>query len=331
MYKHVAMSAGANFDVFRDQPHAIVFQALDRAGQVRNLETHVMQALPPLGNKLCDPGILRGCLQQLQPTLAHGNHHQPHLLVRDGLFRRHGQAQFLVDGLRRRERLHRDSEMINLTGHCRSEGSEDPGFSALPAISSTSVYGSRLCSATSLASSATFPSPSCARAFSSIASRSISTSRSRQFSTLFCKARFSFCRKLSYSATAAANSLMPLPSLATVFTMGGVQPSLRVARDWRARISRSTRSAPSRSLLLIAKMSAISMIPALMVCTSSPMPGTRIRIVMSASRTMSTSSCPTPTVSIRITSRPEASSTVATSAVVRARPPSEPRVAMLRM
>src|ERR1700687_5106907 len=114
---------------------------------------------------------------------------------------------------------------------------------------------------------------------------------------------------------AAANSAVPVPSVATVFTIGGVQRSLRMASDCMARISRSTRSAPSRSLLLITKMSAISMIPALIVCTSSPMPGTRITTVTSASRTISTSSCPTPTVSIMIRSRPEPSSTAARSAV----------------
>ena len=75
---------------------------------------------------------------------------------------------------------------------------------------------------------------------------------------------------------ASTTSGTPVPSLATVFTIGGVQLSLRTASDCMARISRSTRSAPSRSDLLMTKMSAISMMPALMVCTSSPMPGTRM-------------------------------------------------------
>ena len=46
---------------------------------------------------------------------------------------------------------------------------------------------------------------------------------------------------------------------------------------------------------------------------------------------ISTSSCPTPTVSMMMTSLPAASSTSAASAVARASPPRCPRVAMLRM
>ncbi len=84
----------------------------------------------------------------------------------------------------------------------------------------------------------------------------------------------------------------------------------------------TARSAPSRSALLTTKMSAISMMPALSACTSSPLPGTVITIEISAVRTMSISSCPTPTVSISTTSFPAASSTSATS-VGRARESSE--------
>src|SRR4051794_20129011 len=60
-------------------------------------------------------------------------------------------------------------------------------------------------------------------------------------------------------------------------------------------------------------MSAISMIPALSACTSSPAPGTSVTMEMSAVRTISTSSCPTPTVSMTTTSLPAASSTSAAS------------------
>ena len=74
-------------------------------------------------------------------------------------------------------------------------------------------------------------------------------------------------------------------------------------------IDAAVRSAPSRSALLTTKMSAISMMPALSACTSSPAPGTIVTTEMSAVRTMSTSSCPTPTVSMMTTSKPAASST----------------------
>ena len=56
-------------------------------------------------------------------------------------------------------------------------------------------------------------------------------------------------------------------------------------------------SAPGRSALLMTNTSAISIMPALIACTSSPSPGTSTTTVTSASRAISTSSCPTPTVS----------------------------------
>src|ERR1017187_515980 len=78
-------------------------------------------------------------------------------------------------------------------------------------------------------------------------------------------------------------------------------------------------------------MSAISMMPALMACTSSPMPGTSTTTVICATEVMATSSCPTPTVSMMTYSMPAASMRRARSAVARASPPMVPRVAMERM
>jgi hypothetical protein len=78
-------------------------------------------------------------------------------------------------------------------------------------------------------------------------------------------------------------------------------------------------------------MSAISMSPAFIFCTSSPSPGTNSTKVQSARRTISTSSWPTPTVSTSTNCLPAASRINATSPVVRASPPSDPRVAMDRM
>ena len=107
--------------------------------------------------------------------------------------------------------------------------------------------------------------------------------------------------------------------------------SRRCAAPGSTRPPTTRRSAPSRSALLTTKMSAISMMPALSACTSSPVPGTSVTIDTSAVRMMSTSSWPTPTVSMMTTSLPAASSTSAASPVARARPPRWPRVAMLRM
>src|SRR5215813_851783 len=97
------------------------------------------------------------------------------------------------------------------------------------------------------------------------------------------------------------------------------------------RSSRTTRSAPSRSALFTAKMSATSRMPALIAWTSSPMPGTRTTTVVWAIWATSISSWPTPTVSTKTTSRPIASITRMQSPVARDRPPRLPLVARDRM
>src|SRR5215467_562859 len=124
----------------------------------------------------------------------------------------------------------------------------------------------------------------------------------------------------------------PSPVVATVFTIGGRHCSgLYSCSDRFDSIAETSRSAPSRSDLYTTNTSAISMMPALSACTSSPVPGTSVTIERSAVRTISTSSWPTPTVSMMTTSFPDASRTSAASPVARARPPRCPRVAMLRM
>ena len=96
-------------------------------------------------------------------------------------------------------------------------------------------------------------------------------------------------------------------------------------------ISRTSLSAPSRSDLLMANTSPISRIPALIAWMSSPMPGISTTMVVSAARTISTSDCPTPTVSTKMMSLPNASMTFTASAVLCERPPRLPRVPMLRI
>ena len=66
-------------------------------------------------------------------------------------------------------------------------------------------------------------------------------------------------------------------------------------------------------------------------CTSSPRPGTLTTTTVWASRMMSTSPWPTPTVSTITGFRPAASMASTASAVARERPPRAPRAAMLRM
>jgi hypothetical protein len=96
-------------------------------------------------------------------------------------------------------------------------------------------------------------------------------------------------------------------------------------------ISRARRSAPGRSALLMTNRSAASIRPAFMAWMESPDSGTSTTTVLSAAAAMSSSDWPTPTVSMMTRSKPNASSTSATSFVASASPPSEPRVAMERM
>ena len=91
------------------------------------------------------------------------------------------------------------------------------------------------------------------------------------------------------------------------------------------------RSAPGRSDLFTAKTSAISMTPAFSVWIESPDSGTSTTSVVSAALEISSSLCPTPTVSSRMTSIPNPSSTSHTSRVDVASPPNDPRVAIDRI
>ena len=117
-------------------------------------------------------------------------------------------------------------------------------------------------------------------------------------------------------ATVSASASTPRFSDATVRTTGGCQPCCGITSESMACSCCSTRSAPSRSLLLTTKMSRDFHQAGLHVLNvvahaRAPPP----RSTQSASRTMSISSWPTPTVSIRICRLPAASSSSATSDV----------------
>src|SRR4051812_5531666 len=158
------------------------------------------------------------------------------------------------------------------------------------------------------------------------------SSRSRYSLRVLRRAACTLAECARKSAIAAASSGTPAPVVATVLMTGGRHSPLAYVCSARfVSIAETSRSAPSRSALLMTKMSAISMMPAFRAWTSSPVPGTSVTIDTSAVRMMSTSSWPTPTVSMMMMSRPAASSTSAASPVARERPPRCPRVAMLRM
>ena len=113
---------------------------------------------------------------------------------------------------------------------------------------------------------------------------------------------------------------------------GGFQPAGRGAASSRVVLSSCTmRSPPGRSNLLTTNTSAISITPALKACTASPAAGVRMSTVVSATRAMSTSLCPTPTVSTKMRSNPKASNRARVATVAPARPPRAPRLASERM
>ncbi|MCZ7562470.1 MAG: hypothetical protein M5U08_00610 [Burkholderiales bacterium] len=68
----------------------------------------------------------------------------------------------------------------------------------------------------------------------------------------------------------------------------------------------------------------------MIACTSSPRPGGQTTIRVSATRTISTSDCPAPTVSTMMVSKPAASSTSTMRLVARDSPPRCPREATER-
>ena len=90
-------------------------------------------------------------------------------------------------------------------------------------------------------------------------------------------------------------------------------------------------SEPFLSDLLITNISPISINPAFIVCTASPDSGTSTTIVVSAVCAISSSDCPTPTVSIIINSLPLASSISHASLAFFESPPRLPLVAIERM
>ena len=132
--------------------------------------------------------------------------------------------------------------------------------------------------------------------------------------------------------TTSHNAGTPSPVEPIVGMIGGRHASCgRSERSSICSRSRRVSSTPLRSALLITKMSAISIRPALFACTESPQPGFTTTTVVSALPAISTSTWPTPTVSTRTHKRPMASSRRIASGAARDKPPKCPRVAIERM
>ena len=126
---------------------------------------------------------------------------------------------------------------------------------------------------------------------------------------------------------------MPFACSALTTTTRGCHVAAGVARRRPSisRISRAVCAASGRSPLLIARMSAISSVPALIACTSSPRPGGQTTTRVSASAAMRVSDWPVPTVSTITRSKPAASKQSTAARVARDNPPSSPRAESERM
>ena len=132
------------------------------------------------------------------------------------------------------------------------------------------------------------------------------------------------------SAIFSASSSTPSPRPASVFTIGTRQPFCGPS-ERTPRISRTIVSVSGWSALFTAITSGISITPALSAWIESPLPGISTSTTVSAWSMMSTSACPTPTVSRNTSSLPLASMRSAAWSVASESPPSEPRLAIERM
>src|SRR5512133_3174013 len=73
----------------------------------------MMQTFAPLGQELRDRRAFRRGFQQFKPALANGYHDQANLLCFNRFFRRNRQPEFFINAFRRRQRFHRNAEMID--------------------------------------------------------------------------------------------------------------------------------------------------------------------------------------------------------------------------
>src|SRR5215469_1299605 len=119
MDKNVAMGTGAGSDLFRDQANAVFLQVFDSHRQIGNSQANVVQSLAALGDEFCDHRVLARGFQQFQASFPDGDHDHTNFLRWDKLFRRSPQTELLVNRPRRRERFHRNTEMVESKLHVR--------------------------------------------------------------------------------------------------------------------------------------------------------------------------------------------------------------------
>src|SRR5438477_504868 len=232
-----------------------------------------------------------------------------------------------------RERRDVPERVANRHAGRRHEGSND----ITGRMAAAAEYGSRAPATTSSNTALTRPAWSARSTRPRNASTSSASNSARARSRRRAAKAPPPCRAARWRRISASSSWMPTPCWACSESTGvshsmsrreAVLEACRCAANFSSAISAG---APARPALFATKTSATSMSPAFIVWVASPDSGTSTTTVVSAIFMMSSSVCPTPTVSISTQRYPAAPSSLATSPVACARPPSEPRVAMLRM
>src|SRR5882724_8608367 len=117
MNKNVEVSAGADLDFLGYKARARLFEILHGLREIGNVDGYVVQPFAALLDELGDHRIRTRGFQQLNAALAQRNHRYLYLLMRHGFFTQNFQPELFVELARLRQRLYRDSEMVNGVGH----------------------------------------------------------------------------------------------------------------------------------------------------------------------------------------------------------------------
>ena len=230
---------------------------------------------PALLHVLRDRRVVRGGLEQLERGLARRDEVRAHALRRD-LFGRLDlePERVAVERQRRVEVRHRDADVIErsafrgFTRFSRLSALLGSGCRRRPCTGSTSRAAIRSSTCSNSPASSTRRSTCCMnRCARSSRSRHSARAR-RRVPCADCDVRAEPLDGVEQLGDALAGRRLGLEDRRP--PLAGRE---RLQRQHRPRSTATVRSAPSRSALLTTKMSAISMMPALSACTSSPAAG----------------------------------------------------------
>src|ERR1700735_1340851 len=114
MHKKIPMPSSPNPHCIARQPHPLRAQLCKHCVNPIHLHCHMVQSLATLGHKPPNRRILFRCLQQFNPARSQRKHGRLHLFMLHCLLMTHHQPQCLIESPRRRNTLHRNSQMIQM-------------------------------------------------------------------------------------------------------------------------------------------------------------------------------------------------------------------------